>query len=132
MCEQYSLWIEPRRRPGTSYQYGWSLGTIPKIARQIAEEVFHERLDMEDFRKLCLSVSIRRGGKVLAIYDGVWNRPFGEEKRMQMYRYIDNFTGKVHHEWAYDLEHLFHDASQRDREPVTVAVRKPEGWIDLD
>lgn len=54
---------------GHSFQHGYHLGTDEQIARQIAVEKFHARIE----HKLpVVTVALLRGNKMVDCYDGVW------------------------------------------------------------
>jgi hypothetical protein len=58
---------------GQSFQHGFHLGTIESVARQIAEEMFHNRVK---YGHPVVTVALIRGGKLFDCYDGKWHSEY--------------------------------------------------------
>jgi hypothetical protein len=67
----FVLSIEPTGKP--SVQYGFHLGTDERVARQIAEEIFHKRVT---YGPIC-TVALIRDRKIVDVYDGAWSSESG-------------------------------------------------------
>jgi hypothetical protein len=63
----FTLSIEDRA--GHSFQHGFHLGTIERVARTLAEGCYHGRIA----NKLpVVTVALKRAGEVFDVYDGEW------------------------------------------------------------
>jgi len=63
----FTLSIEPTGKP--AFQHGFHLGTDERVARQIAEEMFHGRNRAGAWT---CTVALIRNRKLFAVYDGEW------------------------------------------------------------
>jgi hypothetical protein len=72
MTATFTLSIEPVE--GTSFQYGFHLGTIESTAREIAVEKFHAR---NANGMATRTVALMREGKIFDCYDGRWSSEYG-------------------------------------------------------
>jgi len=67
MNSTFTLSIETTE--GQSFQYGFHLGTDERLARQIAEERFHARVNNG---LPVITVAILRDGRMVDCYGGRW------------------------------------------------------------
>ncbi len=75
MSQIFTLSIEPTGKP--SFQHGFHLGTEEPMARQFAEEIFHNR--NAHVEPTC-TVALIRNRKIFDVYDGKWSSEFGFEE----------------------------------------------------
>lgn len=62
--------------PMHSFQYGWNLGTIVPVAKQCAEDVFHNRVKLGH---PTVTVALLYGGRIFDTYDGnKWASEYGQ------------------------------------------------------
>lgn len=54
-----------------TYMHPYHLGTDLRVAKSVAEEIFHKRIPTIGLR--IVSVALKRDQKLLHIYDGEWN-----------------------------------------------------------
>jgi hypothetical protein len=66
MPQPFILSVEPTGKP--SVQHGFHLGTDERVARQIAEGVFHKNVT---YGPIC-TVALMRDRKIFDVYDGRW------------------------------------------------------------
>ena len=67
MTSPFTLSIEPTGKPAV--QYGFHLGTDERVARQLAEEIFHKN---RTYGPIC-TVALMRDRKIADVYDGRWS-----------------------------------------------------------
>lgn len=58
-----------------TFVHGFHLGTEEKLARRLAEEFFLYRILPEHRGTYIRSVALIRDGKLVATFDGEWDRP---------------------------------------------------------
>jgi len=60
--------------PGHSYMHGFHLGTDERVARQIAEGIYHGRVK---YGLPVVTVALMRSGKMIDCYGGRWFNAVG-------------------------------------------------------
>jgi hypothetical protein len=72
----FVLSIEPVE--GTAFEYGFGLGTDPRVAREIAAEKFRARnaspypRDLDGHVMATRTVALKWDGKIVDVFDGEW------------------------------------------------------------